>query len=206
MAIGPLALALLVSACASDVSCPGPPCGLSRVLVSHVIDGDTLHVYAACEADADCIEGGSCQSDGWCDNTLTVRLMGLNTGEIAKTEAEIAAGEPNDCMGTEAKDRLVELVQDRVVTLEFDPVTGCRGAYGRHLAYVHVGGELVQERLLEEGLACVYWYTNEPDRDRTRYPDVIEEAAARAKAAAAGIWSEDAGVCGGRPFPDKCSH
>ena len=97
------------------------------VRVRYVIDGDTV-VLSTGEK---------------------VRYLGINAPEVAHDEA------PGEPFGDEARRRNKELVLTRKVRLEFGPRR--EDPYGRLLAYVYLeDGRLVNEILLEEGLAWLY--------------------------------------------------
>ncbi|MEZ6125035.1 MAG: thermonuclease family protein [Planctomycetaceae bacterium] len=102
---------------------PDPSSGRS-VLVSRVLDGDTLETSAG----------------------ERIRLLGINAPEVAHHDQQ---GEP---YGAEATDWLQERLQGKRVVLvteerEFD-------MYGRTLAWVYDGqGKLINEELLETGNA-----------------------------------------------------
>jgi len=106
------------------LAAPGAPPGSETVVVTEVIDGDTL-----------VIEDGR-----------TVRLLGLDTPETHRPGLEHA-----QALGDEATVRLAALVEGQVVALERD-VTEV-DHYGRLLRHVWRGRTLVAETLLREGLA-----------------------------------------------------
>lgn len=86
--------------------------------------------------------------------------------------------------GDEAKARNSELINSGKLSIEFD--VGERvDKYGRLLAYVYVDGKMVQETLLEEGLARVA-YVYPPN---TRYVDQLQALQQIAQNKAVGIWS-----------------
>lgn len=98
-----------------------------RVLVTRVIDGDTIVV----------------QGD------LRVRYIGVDTPEI-ENPSYGRRGEP---LGQEAKGLNQRLVTAKVITLEFDKERQDR--YGRLLAYVWVNSTFVNAELVKAGLARV---------------------------------------------------
>lgn len=99
-----------------------------------------------------------------------VRYLGINTPEF---------GEP---YSRRAKDRNAALVRGREVRLEFDreSVDG----YGRILAYVYVDSDMVNGRLIREGLAHAFFIG--PGQ---RYNDLFLRLQEQAKAQRLGIWS-----------------
>lgn len=128
------------------------------VNVDWVNDGDTFEVSGP-------IEG-------------PVRMIGIDTPEVGHN------GEPSDCYGPEAFDFTRQL-RDHRVWLTFD--AECADRYGRHLAYVHVGGgsaDLWQRQLLRRGFARVYTV-----RGNDRWADLFAHDSALAAAEGKGLWS-----------------
>jgi len=99
-----------------------------------------------------------------------VRYIGINTSE---------RGEPS---WREAKDYNVQKVGGQLVTLEFGQVT--EDKYGRMLAYVFVGGEMVNAQLLKAGWA--HLFVLEPIRYYDHFRRIQEEARAKGL----GIWGK----------------
>lgn len=98
-----------------------------HVVVNRVIDGDTIDVT---------IDG---------DKTR-VRLLNIDTPEIGRN------GKPSECLAEEAKEYLEgRLPQGTEVTLEHDEEKNDR--YGRTLAGVFLGDDLVNADIAAEGLA-----------------------------------------------------
>lgn len=98
-----------------------------HVVVNRVIDGDTIDVT---------IDG---------DKTR-VRLLNIDTPEIGRN------GKPSECLAEEAKEYLEgRLPQGTEVTLEYDEEKNDR--YGRTLAGVFLGDDLVNADIAAEGLA-----------------------------------------------------
>lgn len=132
----------------------GPPVGAEVVRVIDVVDGDTLVV-----------EGGR-----------SVRVLGIDTPETHNPS--LSGPQP---LGFEAAARLAELVASGEVGLERDATEVDH--YGRELRHVWVGGHLVAERLLAEGLGRALVIP--PD---TRHADRLRAAEAEARAGGAGLW------------------
>ena len=202
-----LAAALaLVSGCeekqGSTMEGEGLDCNLERALVIRALDGDTLEVTRPCTRDEDCGEGGGTCEDRWCSSDPeTIRLMAINTGEIPHHGG---TDEKHHCMGDEAKETAERLALHTEVRLVYDPVAGCADRYGRKLAYVWADDVLVQERLLEQGLACIYWCNNEPDKEQTLYYERLVTAEERARGLGLGIWSPGQSACDGLPVHPDC--
>ncbi len=178
----------------------GLDCGFSEAVVDGVIDGDTIRVSVRCSHDSQCPDGASCSDEGLCTESQSVRLMGINAGEIPHHGGE---DEEHQCLGDTAKAVVERLTLGQEVTLVFDPEAGCEGTYGRALAYVVVDDVLLQERLLEEGLVCLYWYSSEGER--TLFYERLQAAQDRASAMELGIWSPNGEACDGLPVQPKCS-
>jgi micrococcal nuclease len=136
----------------------------STVMVSRVVDGDTIEISPA-------VEG----PDG--EGLDEVRLIGVDTPETVDSEEGV---EP---MGPEASAFATEELAGRGVDLEFDEEMEDR--YGRLLAYVWLrpGGEMFNEVLLEEGYAQAY-----PHEPNTKYESRFASAQEEARSANLGIW------------------
>jgi micrococcal nuclease len=121
--------ALALGGCgASRPAAPGPPAGApeARVAVTDVVDGDTIEVEL----------GGRIED---------VRYIGIDTPETVKEDT------PVQCFGHRASDYNRKLVSGRRVLLRFDRER--RDQYGRLLAYVYVGGRMVNAELVRRGYA-----------------------------------------------------
>jgi micrococcal nuclease len=112
----------------------------------------------------------------------TVRLIGVDTPETVQPER------PVEPWGPEASEFTRAFLARGTARLSFDRERFDR--YGRHLAYVWVDGQMLNEELLRAGLAR--W---EPE---FRYAEPIKrrfrQAQSEAQGARLGIWSEGAGV------------
>lgn len=100
--------------------------------VVRVVDGDTIVVdyYGAYEK---------------------VRLIGIDTPESVHSDES-----KNTVAGVNASEYTKKLLADEQVTLEFDVEK--RDQYDRLLAYVYVGNEMVNKKLLEDGIAVIATY------------------------------------------------
>lgn len=144
------------SPAASTPTGSGPTNEAEASRATEVVDGDTLHVGT----------GG---------DTVTVRLIGINTPESG------------ECFAEEATDALAALVGSEPLRLLTD--TSDLDQFGRALRYVEVDGLDVGAALVEGGFAIARRY--EPDVARhAAYAALQEEA----RSAGRGLWASDA--CG----------
>nr|WP_245947189.1 thermonuclease family protein [Bacillus taeanensis] len=127
--------------------------------VTKVVDGDTIKV----------------QLNG---KEETIRMLLIDTPET------VHPNKPVQPFGPEASQFVKSKLEDQNVTLEMD--ISERDKYGRLLAYVYtMDGEMINERLLEEGLARVA-YVFEPN---TKYVDNFYKIQQQAQQEEKGIWS-----------------
>jgi micrococcal nuclease len=124
--------------------------------VTRVVDGDTIEVD---------LNGRS----------EDVRYIGIDTPETVKPDT------PVQCFGPEASARNHELVEGRTVRLVFDAER--RDIYGRLLAYVYAGGELINADLVAGGYARTLEI--EPNTSKAAQLGRLEQAAG---AAGRGLW------------------
>lgn len=113
------------------------------------------------------------------------RVIDGDTFDITEGERirlyEIDAPEyPKDCMGEDAKNRLEDLILNKNVGMEKIK----KDNFGRTLALVYLDGLLVNEILVEEGLAYF-----EKGKTLTSNSLLIEKAQEKAKSAGRGVWS-----------------
>jgi micrococcal nuclease len=114
-----------------------------------------------------------------------VRLLGIDTPETHRP------GTPVECGGPQASREMAELAPPGTpVRLENDPTQDRVDRYGRMLAYVWLpDGRLLESAQLQAGWATTYVYAGRPV---SLFPR-LAKAAAGARAAHRGVWSE----CGG---------
>ncbi len=148
-------LSLLLAAAFAPASGAATP-ALVEGTVVRVVDGDTIHVQLA-------------------DRVEKIRYIGVNTPEIHHP----TKGEES---GREAAAVNRRLVAGRRVRLELDVRT--RDRYGRLLAYVWVGGTMVNAELVRQGYAQVM--TVPPN---VRYQDLFVKLQREAREAGRGLWS-----------------
>lgn len=137
-------LALAALACSPRAATvPGAPPDERSVAVTRVIDGDTIDVR---------------RNSGTVDR---VRLVGVDAPETSKANTPgkfkgVADMACLDRWGARATEYTRDKLQGRLVRLDLDPKEGPRDAFGRLLAYVVVGEEDFNARLVELGYARVY--------------------------------------------------
>lgn len=144
---------------------PGPAAAeVDETTVAYVVDGDTIDVTGA---------------DG---ATQRVRLLGINTPEIAYGD------QAAQCGGEEAAAQLEELLPEgTTVQLVADTRADDTDRYDRLLRYVETDdGTDVGAALIADGYAYPWAPRSEPEPDRTAD---YQTAAATAQDANAGSWS-----------------
>ncbi|MBI3088481.1 MAG: thermonuclease family protein [Candidatus Omnitrophica bacterium] len=130
-----------------------------QAVVRRVIDGDTVEL-----------------ADG-----RLVRYVGIDTPEVRRRSGTGWVEDPEP-FGREATEANRQLVEGRAVRLEYDVRT--HDDYGRLLAYVYVGGEMVNARLLEDGYAQLL--TIPPN---VKYAERFRRLAQEARRAQRGLWA-----------------
>lgn len=131
--------------------------GLTQRTCARVIDGDTIEL----------------------DRGERVRYVGIDTPETKHPR------KPVQRMGKEASEANRLLVEGKRVGLEFDVERTDK--YGRTLAYVYVGGVMVNERLVKAGYAQVSTYP-----PNVKYVDRFLAAQREAREEDRGLWGDGA--------------
>ncbi|MFS0783109.1 thermonuclease family protein [Bacillus sp. 1P06AnD] len=126
--------------------------------VVRVVDGDTILV----------------RLDG---KQEKVRLLLVDTPETVKANTPVQPFGPEASAFTKKM-----LPEGKQIQLTFDQEK--RDQYGRMLAYVYMDGKMLNERLLEEGLARVVVF-----KPNVKYVDTFREIEEKAKEKKLGIWS-----------------
>lgn len=119
------------TAASTTVVPTGPPPSVdpyAAVAVTRVIDGDTIEVFLA-------------------GHHEKVRLIGVDTPET------VDPSEPIGCYGKQASRFTTNILEGETVSLELDVEE--RDRYGRLLAYVYLGNEMFNEKLLKDGYGQV---------------------------------------------------
>lgn len=111
-----------------------------------------------------------------------IRMLGIDTPERG-TNAE--------CWGDEAFNYLSAKLGGKTVTLEYDVVR--EDTFGRTLAYVRLGDELVNATMLSEGQACLLIIPP----NGAEYDTYFEQLENEARTAGRGLWA----ACGGCDTP-----
>lgn len=138
----------------TSVPAPIKPTNLTQVTIARVVDGDTV-VTSTGER---------------------IRYIGIDTPETVHPFKQV------EFYGKEASDKNKELVEGKTVEIEKD-VTG-KDKYGRTLAYIWLGNEMVNGKLVGGGYA--YSYTYPPN---VKYTDYFVSLQAQARTKKAGLWA-----------------
>lgn len=164
-----LAAAALACGCSTNHGAPAsmqrPSDAIGPFPVTKVVDGDTVKV----------------RKDG---RTVTVRLIGIDTPETKDPR------KPVQCFGKEASAHAASLLAGQKVWLEYDSSQARVDRYGRDLAYIWLGDDLVNLAMVRDGFAHEYTYDTP-----YRYQRQFKAAQARAASAGIGLWS--ASTCAG---------
>lgn len=112
---------------------------------------------------------------------ITVRFLGINTKETVDPKR----GE--EAWGKEASDFTKEKIKNATkIELEFDSYAEEKDKYNRYLAWIWIDDELLQNLLVENGLAETYMLQN-----NYKYAGMLQESEEIAKNNKLGIWSEE---------------
>ena len=112
---------------------------------------------------------------------ITVRFLGINTKETVDPEI----GE--EVWGKEASDFTKEKLENATkIELEFDNQAEEKDKYNRYLAWIWIDDELLQDLLVQNGLAETYMLQN-----NYKYAGMLQESEEVAKENKFGTWSEE---------------
>jgi micrococcal nuclease len=137
------------------------PQNSTTVLVTKVVDGDTIEVF---------LNG----------KTEKVRIIGINTPETVDPR------KPVECFGRQASDKAKSLLSNQTVRLESDPSQSNKDKYGRLLRHVFLNNETdFGLQMIKEGYAYEYTY-DVPYKYQTQYKDAQKEA----ESLKIGFWGE----------------
>ena len=145
-----------------------------------------------------CILLASCQNLSRPSGQMTrvERVVSGQTIEIADRSLAVPVLEPIRLIGIQAPDirqkpwgqeariQLEKLTLGQEVLLEFDIQQ--KDKFDRLLAYIWLGGKLINEYMVKEGLALA-----EPDFPNTKYMERLTNAQERARLMGLGIWNPD---------------
>jgi micrococcal nuclease len=100
---------------------------------------------------------------------------------------------PTECYGKEAKNYMIELLQDKKVRLQLDALKPERDEYGRVLAYIwREDGLFVNQDMIERGYAYEYTYKQE----KYKFQENFKSTQGKAKERAVGLWAQS--TCNGK--------
>ncbi len=135
--------------------------------VDRVIDGDTIVL----------------QMDSGLEK---VRLIGINTPETVDPRR------PVECFGKEASNKMKDLVEGKIVKLEYDDTQGTRDTYQRLLGYIYLeDGQMVNRKMVADGYAYEYTYMTP-----YKYQKEFRELQNFAKNEKRGLWADE--TCAGK--------
>ena len=140
------------------ISCQGIPQDYSQILVSEVIDGDTIRL----------------------SNGRLLRYIGIDTPEVHSKKNGKFVYEPQP-FAEEAKEYNRKLVEGKTVRLEFDVEK--EDKYERLLAYCFIGDIFVNAKLIEEGYAVLYTYP-----PNVKYAEKFRDLQTKARNNKQGLW------------------
>lgn len=134
------------------------------VQLSKCTDGDTAHVLLD-------------------DNDVTLRFLAIDTPETKKP------GTPVEPFGKEASEYTCNALNTaEIITLEYDENSDKEDKYDRQLVWIFVDGELLQKKLVEQGLAKIAYVDEKYFRGVGKYVQELELAQHDAKEKNSGIW------------------
>ncbi len=128
-----------------------------------------------------CVDGDTANFKTSSGTVYKTRFLAVDTPETVHPTKEVEA------YGKEASDYTCEtLTNAKEIKLEYDDNSDREDKYGRTLAWVWVDGVLLQQSLVEKGLAEVaYLY------DDYQYTSLLQDAEVVAKANKVGQWSDE---------------
>lgn len=127
-----------------------------------------------------CIDGDTATFKDSSGNTYKTRFLAIDTPETVHPKKEVEA------YGKEASTyTCYALTNAKEIKLELDPGSDKEDKYGRLLAWVFADGVLLQNSLVEKGLAEVSYLYGD-----YKYTETIQETQEVAKEKKIGIWSD----------------
>ena len=127
-----------------------------------------------------CIDGDTATFKDSSGNTYKTRFLAIDTPETVNPTKEVEA------YGKDASTYTCDtLTNAKEIKLELDPGSDKEDKYGRLLAWVFTDGVLLQNSLVEQGLAEVSYLYGD-----YKYTEMIQETQEVAKEKKIGIWSD----------------
>lgn len=127
-----------------------------------------------------CIDGDTATFKDSSGTTYKTRFLAIDTPETVHPKKEVEA------YGKEASRYTCDTLTDaKEIKLELDPGSDKEDKYGRLLAWVFTDGVLLQNSLVEQGLAEVSYLYGD-----YKYTETIQETQEIAKEKKIGIWSD----------------
>lgn len=128
-----------------------------------------------------CVDGDTAKFKMKDGSIKTARFLAVDTPESVHPTKEVEA------YGKEASDYTCNLLTNaKKIIVEYDKASDKEDKYGRILVWVYADNKMVQEKLLEEGLAKVaYLYEN------YEYTTKLQDIEKTAKDKKIGIWSSN---------------
>lgn len=140
------------------VACSSQPVDYSNILVSEVIDGDTVRL----------------------SNGLSLRYIGIDTPEVRIKKGASFVYEPQP-FALAAKQYNQKLVEGKLIRVEFDVEK--KDKYGRLLGYCFLGDTFINAELVKEGLAVLYTYP-----PNVKYVEQLVSFQKQARREGRGLW------------------
>lgn len=127
-----------------------------------------------------CVDGDTAKFT-YNDEIITARFLAIDTPEtVHPTKKE-------EIYGKEASNYTCKRIKEAdEIILEFDNDSDEKDKYGRYLVWVFVDKSLLQEELVENGLASVAYLYGD-----YKYTDKLEKAEQKAEENKVGIWDND---------------
>ena len=121
-----------------------------------------------------CIDGDTA-SFSYKNEVYKVRFLAVNTKELKKKEKYAKEALDYTCN---------KLKNAKVIKLKFDSGSDEKDKYGRYLAWIYIDNNLLQEELVENGLAEVKYIYG-----KYEFTDMLKEKEKKAQNEKIGIWS-----------------
>lgn len=126
-----------------------------------------------------CVDGDTATFKDESGNKFKTRFLAIDTPESVHPTKEVQA------YGKEASTYTCnKLTNAETIEIETDENSDQEDKYGRYLAWIFVDGELLQNELINEGLAKVSYLYGD-----YKYTELLQETETKAKEKKIGIWS-----------------